>query len=189
MEGAHISLCSPLARTRPPPILPGRRQLLHRPAGSREPESSGRHQGGRRGEGGTWGPWPTPSACALLPAARPALLRHVKPVDGGAAQRAHVDPQLRRVLPLLQKRLGCPPGSRQEGSGPGHWACPARWHLRPRPQEAHAKATPLLLRRVWTSTGAWGTSSPSPQASIRVRRSRGSLLLEWRPCVPTTAPS
>lgn len=141
------------------------------------------------------GPWSTPSACALLPAARPALLRHVELVDGGAAQRARMDPQLSRVLqlsrllPLPQKHLGCPPGSKQQGGGPGHWACSARWHLRPRPQEAHTEATPLLLRRVRTSTGAWGTSFPGPQAPIRVRRSRGLLLLEWRPCFPTTAPS
>lgn len=44
------------------------------------------------------GPWSAPSACALLPAARPALLRHVELVDGGAAQRARMDPQLSRVL-------------------------------------------------------------------------------------------
>lgn len=32
----------------------------------------------------------------------------MEPVDGGAAWCAHVSPQLSRVLPLLQKHLGCP---------------------------------------------------------------------------------
>lgn len=32
----------------------------------------------------------------------------MKPVDGGAAWCAHVSPQLSRVLPFLQKHLGCP---------------------------------------------------------------------------------
>ena len=41
---------------------------------------------------------------------QPALLQHMEPVDGSAARRAHVSPQLSWVLPLLQKHLGRPLG-------------------------------------------------------------------------------
>ena len=38
---------------------------------------------------------------------QPAPLQRMEPIDGGAARRAHVCPQLSRVLPLLQQQLGC----------------------------------------------------------------------------------
>lgn len=82
---------------------------------------AGENPSPREGAGG-W-PRPAPSACALLPAEFPgpaggslhgahgrrpqrALLQRVEPIDSGAAGRAHVSPQLSRVLPLLQKHLG-----------------------------------------------------------------------------------
>lgn len=38
---------------------------------------------------------------------QPAPLQRMQPIDGGAARRARVCPQLSRVLPLLQQQLGC----------------------------------------------------------------------------------
>lgn len=116
---------SPPSRRGPLPftVQPGGSCRLERTAVLRDgPGKEGLGVGGL-----FWGLWSLSSTCASLPAElpgpaggglhcthggcpKPALLQGVEPVDGGATRRAHVRPQLSRVLPLLQQHLGCPLG-------------------------------------------------------------------------------
>lgn len=141
----RVGSCSPRARTCPP-ILADLRQLLHWPAGWREPESSERDREGRRGRGCHLGavagavsaadlPRPADGSLPgtlLLAAVCTALPWPVEPVAGSlwmavlrmaCARLSVAEPG---AGPYAEASWLSPEGSRLQGGGPGHCARTSR---------------------------------------------------------------